>query len=98
MKRLLLAAVIVLIPTGALAQQACAPAEKVEQVLAQYGETRLGVGVSSRGHLISVFVNPITRTWSVTGRSPQMPGQLCLFDSGTEWEFGALGEDRPESR
>ena len=98
MKRLLLASVIVLLPVGALAQNPCAPAESALRMLAQFGEERLGEGISSQGHMFSLYVNPTTRTWSVFGRSPQTPEQFCLLDSGTDWEFGASGEERPESK
>ena len=98
MKRLLLASVFALLPIAALAQPACAPTATAEAMLAKYAEVRLGGGVSSQGHLLEIHVNPETRTWSVIGRSPQLLGQLCLLDSGTDWEFGALGEGRQESK
>ena len=98
MKRLLLASVFALLPVAALAQPACAPIEQAEAMLKTHAEVRLGVGVSSQGYLVEIHVNPETRTWSVIGRSPQLPGQLCLLDAGTDWEFGASGEGRPESK
>ena len=95
MKRLLLASVFVLLPATAFTQPVCAPVEQAEAMLKQYAEVRLGAGASKAGHLLEIHVNPETRTWSVIGRSPQLPGQLCLLDAGDGWEFGASGEGRP---
>ena len=98
MKRLLLASVFALLPVAAFAQPACTSVEQADAMLKKYAEVRLGAGVSSQGHLLEIHVNPETRTWSVIGRSPQLPGQLCLLDAGTDWEFGASGEGQKESK
>lgn len=85
MKALLAAAVLAAFSSVASAQSVCMPLEKLHhQALDKYGEAPIGQGVSSRGFMIQILVNPETGTWTVIGVQPS--GRACVLDSGEGWD------------
>lgn len=88
MKRILLAAVMVLIASSAYAQrvgQVCGPREQMASGLQkQYGEIVSSIGIDRGGRLVEVYVNPSTRTWSLVITTPGGPS--CLVSAGEAWD------------
>lgn len=66
----------------------CGPREAVLMTLAErYGEGRRAIGLAGQGHMMEVFSNAETGTWTITATTPQ--GMMCLIASGgaLEWIF-----------
>lgn len=85
MTRIILAAsLIALSALPASAQMACGPrAAIVAALAAKYHETRSGVGLSSRGAIIELFVSE-QGTWTMLLSGPG--GMSCVVETGTNWE------------
>jgi hypothetical protein len=48
----------------------------------RFGEVEVGQGLSSRGHLVEVFVSP-AGSWTILLSQPD--GQSCFVDAGEAW-------------
>ena len=76
--------------TPALAQS-CLPREAALRLLAdQFGESRVGMGMTSGGMVMEVFASE-TGSWTITVTRPD--GATCAVASGEMWE--ALDEPPP---
>lgn len=71
----------------AYAQQ-CGPREGVlAQLMARYGESRVGAGLAANGGILEIFTNPVSGSW--TAAVSGTDGQMCLVASGQSWEIYA---------
>lgn len=67
--------------TDAEAQNICDQRDViVSQLEGRYGEDRVALGVNTTGHLMEVWGNEETGSWSITTTTPQ--GITCLNDAG----------------
>lgn len=57
----------------------------------KYGETRMGLGMSSAGVLVELWHNVETGTWTTVLTNAQ--GISCIVAEGDEW---AVSEPEPE--
>jgi len=84
----LIAAVLILVGTGAIAQERCASHEEVVSRLAgEYGEVRVTVataGTPQQLRLVEVFANKETGTWTMVVTAPNM--RACLSMAGQNFE------------
>jgi|TARA_R110000824_G_scaffold79012_3_gene199229 hypothetical protein len=68
-----------------LAAKDCVPMAKKDKLLnalsAKYNEKQIFVAVSDKGHMITVYVNVETGTWTILGVSPT--NYLCILDTGS---------------
>jgi len=63
----------------------CAPRPAVLEALANgFGEARRAVGIAGQAHVMELFVNPETGTWTITATRPD--GVMCLIASGSNFE------------
>lgn len=88
MKKLVLALVLSIFATSAVAQQGrnCAPRDAVVEKLAEnYGETRQSIGLGANNSVIEVFASIETGTWTITVTTPN--GLTCLVTSGQSFEL-----------
>ena len=53
-----------------------------EKLKKEYGETPIFRGVSQAGHLIVLFYNSETASWTVGRLVPQNPNIMCPLDAG----------------
>lgn len=85
MKRILTAAALMLTPAQTAAQALqCAPKEKVFVSLSMQHHERLdGVGLARDGEKIMVWVNWVTRSWTIVLVKPN--GQACIMANGSDW-------------
>ena len=80
----LAAALLMLFPTIAEAQLACAARNDIVNELAQrFKETPEAIGITLDGMLIEVFVSE-ARTWTILITSPK--GISCIASAGQNWE------------
>lgn len=71
-------------PAQAVASQ-CGPREAVLMALAErYGEGRRAIGLAGQNHVMEMFTNAETGTWTITATTPA--GVMCLIASGTGYE------------
>ena len=85
MKALVVAALMALISGGAVAQQLCAPYEKMSQALGdKFQERSIGSGVGSSGIRMELFTSKDGSTWTVVG--VQGNGRSCVLMDGVSWE------------
>lgn len=83
MRDILITAVVAVLAVAspAMAQPQCAPAQAVAAKLLQgYGERPAVELYSARGHVIVVYANAETHTWTVVIHRPD--GQACVDDDG----------------
>jgi len=63
----------------------CIPISQKDEILqkleTEYKEKQVLTGVSDRGHLINVYINLDTGTWTVLGFTPT--NFLCILDTGS---------------
>ena len=80
----------------ALAQNSrCGPTDSIVRGLAaQFGEYPAGRGLDESGLLVTLFVNPIADTWTLTFSGPA--GEMCLLANGTGWQ--ALNPVAPDTK
>ncbi|MDZ7906223.1 MAG: hypothetical protein U5N55_10935, partial [Cypionkella sp.] len=72
--------------------QQCGPREAVLMALAErYGEGRRAIGLAGTAHVMEMFTNAETGTWTITATTAQ--GMMCLIASGTGYE--AVDEAAP---
>lgn len=72
----------------------CAPRETVvEQLAADYGESRRSIGLAARGSVIEIFASQETGTWTITVTDTR--GIACLVAAGQAFE--AVDEALPAS-
>lgn len=91
---MLLAISIAWSPATAEAQQGCVPFDQISQQLAdQYGETPHQIGVSTFGHILLLFTNNETGTWTIIARRPNNLG--CMMDAGDRFGGIAPPPDTP---
>lgn len=63
----------------------CAPRAAVLNALGtKYAEARRAVGMAGQNTVMELFVNPATRSWTITATSPS--GVTCLVASGSHFE------------
>lgn len=71
-----------------LSPNLCLPMEKKDIILSniinQFKEKQILTGVSVKGHLLNVYVNIETGTWTVVGFAPTK--HLCILDTGSGLE------------
>jgi len=66
----------------------CAPRDMVvEQLAANFGESRQSIGLAAQGTVVEVFASFETGTWTITVTNPQ--GIACLIASGHAFEAAA---------
>lgn len=83
--KLLITALLLSLPSLALAQQNCAPTEVVRNSLTErYGEGQSGIGMAPQGRAVSIWHNPETRSWTILVHHPN--GMTCMVASGQNWE------------
>jgi len=67
----------------AMAQPSCmGRADATAMLYEHYGESPVHSGITAEGAEVVVFVNPITRAFTLT---LAIGNQLCRVDSGTDW-------------
>jgi hypothetical protein len=70
--------------TNRLIVQICLAHADIEaKLLSDFGEKKLGLGISGDGNLLEIFVAP-TGTFSVVKTSPR--GVSCIVDFGESWQ------------
>lgn len=78
-----IALIAMLIATEAGAAQLCASrSDFIAFLKGHFGEVEVGQGLSSRGHLVEVFVSP-AGNWTILLSQPD--GRSCLVDAGEAW-------------
>lgn len=71
-------------PNNRLIAQICfAHAEIEAKLLSDFGEKKLGHGISGDGNLVELFIAP-TGTFTVVKTSPR--GVSCIVDFGESWQ------------
>lgn len=71
-------------PTQRLIAQICRPHAEVEaKLLSDFGERKLGHGISGDGTLVELFAGP-SGTFTVVKTSPR--GVACIVDFGESWQ------------
>ena len=82
---LVLTLVVLLMP-GAKAQtqtSKCSPIKSTSMYLEErFGETPVFLGVSSKGYLLTLFLNEESGTWSIGKVSPSRKDVMCPLDAG----------------
>ena len=63
----------------------------------EYGETPIFRGVSQAGHLIVLFYNSETASWTVGRLVPQNPNIMCPLDAGIDGYIHSDTDDSKES-
>jgi len=87
--------ILAMMTIAANAQTQCAPKAAMEmQVMARFGETLFGQGISA-GNVIKWFVNPQTRSWTQLAINPQ--GLACIISAGDNFETSGHGAPKPGS-
>jgi hypothetical protein len=66
-----------------IVQMCLAHADLEAKLLSDFGEKKLGLGISGDGNLVELFVAP-TGTFSVVKTSPR--GLSCIVDFGESWQ------------
>ncbi|MDJ1016201.1 MAG: hypothetical protein QNJ35_06790 [Paracoccaceae bacterium] len=86
MKRTTLtAALAILLPAAASAQQTCAPREAVlERLSERFGESRQSIGLAAQNRIVEVHASEATGTWTITVTMPN--GITCLVAAGRAYE------------
>ena len=85
MKRILLTALMLVLPGLAVAAPQCDSRDRVTALLAEeYGETRRAVGIAGEGAVMEFYAADATGTWSITVTLPD--GLMCLMASGAGYE------------
>ena len=84
MKTYILSAALAVLTTAALAEEAtlqCGDADIVAPALAEdYGEHAAWSGKDTDGLIITLYLNPSTKTWTIFGAGDG--GKACMFFSG----------------
>lgn len=63
----------------------CGPRDAVLLALGErFGEGRRAIGLTGQGHVMEMFINAETGTWTITATTPA--GMMCLIASGTGYE------------
>ena len=84
---LVLTLVVLLMP-GAKAQthtqtSKCSPTKSTSTYLEErFGETPVFLGVSSKGYLLTLFLNEESGTWTIGKVSPSRKDVMCPLDAG----------------
>lgn len=82
MKKIISALTLVVLASGAHAEQ-CAPTEQVaQQIQAQFGETLSHVGILPNANVLEVYSHPRSKTWTVLVTIPSR-GLSCLMATGS---------------
>ena len=85
LRRLLLAMVLMAIPTSVAAQLACGDRAKMLHVLRfQHGEVLIGQGVSAAGWRTELFMS-LRGSWSLILTNPRDKSRSCLMATGEAW-------------
>lgn len=82
MRRLavVVAAAVVLATTGAEAARCRPRADVVADLAKRYGEQATWIGLSTAGHVVEVWANPETGTWTILTTAPA--GPTCIQGAG----------------
>ena len=93
---MMLAAILTVVPTAALAQSGlCGPRSTVVEDLAEkYQEAPVAIGVTSGGGLVEVLSSSDGETWTIIISTPE--GVSCFIAAGEGWrpiEFEAALTD-----
>ena len=86
MKKVLLGLILsVGMAIPAFAQQQCAPYEQVPAMLeATYGEVLTAQGIVDPTHVVQLYRNPVTGSFSIIGVDTQ--GVACMLAGGDYWD------------
>lgn len=85
LKRLLLAVVLMAIPTSVAAQIACGDRAKMLHVLrSQHGEVLIGKGISAAGWRTELFMS-LKGSWTIVLTNPRDNSRSCLMATGDAW-------------
>jgi len=71
-------------PNLLIAQLCLAHADIEAKLLSDFGEKKLGHGISGDGNLVELFIAP-TGTFTVVKTSPR--GVSCIVDFGDSWQI-----------
>jgi hypothetical protein len=78
-----IALIAISMTTAASAAQTCASRpDFIAFLKGHFGEVEVGQGLSSRGHLVEIFVSP-AGNWTILLSQPN--GRACLVDAGEAW-------------
>lgn len=76
--------------TSGLQALTCAPVDVLAALARRdFGERRIGHGVSQTGQLVKLLASPDGATWSMLIVWPD--GHACLLDAGEAWQIAAIG-------
>lgn len=71
-----------------LAQQQEAPCVPLDvamnELIQDFGEAPVGLGISEQGHFMQLFVNDETGSWTIILTNP-VNGETCIADMGMEF-------------
>lgn len=89
MRWLVLVATLLLWPTevGSKFENACVETrqEAVDALVSNYGEYLLGEGLTMVDSVVSLWVDPEDRSWTILVTLPA--GLTCWVSQGTDWEL-----------
>lgn len=85
LRRLLLVAALVAIPTSVDAQIVCGDRARMLDVLkARHGEVLIGQGISAAGWRTELFMS-LGGSWTLILTNPQDTSRSCLMATGEAW-------------
>jgi len=80
----LLCLMMTVTPSKAEPPSDCIDIKSAERTLmALYGESKIFVGASEKGHLIVIYYNEANGSYSIGFVYPEYPDHICPEDSGT---------------
>jgi hypothetical protein len=92
---MLLAAVLALVSSGAMAQVRCGNRDNIiEWLAAKYKETPVATGVANTGGLVEVLSTGEGKTWTIIVTMPQ--GKSCIVAAGEGWRIKQRATDDAE--
>ena len=77
-------ALLLALPSAALAQSACLPHDKMVDLLDnRYSEQRVAAALESNSRLLEVFTSADGATWTMAITTPS--GASCVVAAGVDW-------------
>ena len=81
---ILLAILLATVPAVAQAQMLCGDRDDVIEMLEEdYGQARVGMGLSSPTEIFEIWASTATGTWSILKTVPN--GITCILTKGDNW-------------